>query len=165
MSSREQAIIRPTSRIVLINPLDQVLLFTTGEPSDDTGRPFWFAPGGGLERGESHEEAGRRELREETGLDAPMGPCIWLRSHTWHWAPDDTWIQSVERYFLVRTGTMEVSKSGWTEAELQFISDHRWWSLADIEGSQDVFTPRRLVALLPPILAGKLPVQPIDVGV
>lgn len=165
MSSREQPTIRPTSRILLVNQLDQVLLFTTEEPADDTGRPFWFAPGGGLEPGESHEEAGRRELREETGLDAPMGPCIWLRSHTWYWAPDDAWIQSVERYFLVRTGTMEVSKAGWTEAELRFIRDHRWWSVVEIANSRDTFTPRGLAALLPPVLSGKLPVQPIDVGV
>ena len=109
MSSREHLITRPTSRILLVNPLDQVLLFTTGEQDEETGRPFWFTPGGGLEPGESHEEAGRRELREETGLDAPMGPCIWLRSHTWYWAPNDAWIQSVERYFLVRAGSIEVS--------------------------------------------------------
>ena len=37
------------------------------------GGPFqgeWLLPGGGLENGESFEDAMRREAREETGLDA-----------------------------------------------------------------------------------------------
>lgn len=148
-----------------MNPLDEVLLFTATDGDQETGRPFWFTPGGGLEDGESHEEAGKRELWEETGIEADMGPCIWLRSHIWYFAPQGAWIQSVERYFLVRTETIEVSRTGWTDLELQLISECRWWSLADIASSRDLFTPRQLATVLPPILLGYLPSQPIDVGV
>ena len=52
---------------------DQVLLVKRGKP------PFkgcWSIPGGGLEFGERLEDAVRREVREETGLDIEIGGLI-----------------------------------------------------------------------------------------
>ena len=37
-------------------------------------RPFWTPPGGGVEFGEGLEEALRREVKEETGVDVEVGP-------------------------------------------------------------------------------------------
>lgn len=37
-------------------------------------RPFWTPPGGGVEFGEGLEEALRREVTEETGVDVHVGP-------------------------------------------------------------------------------------------
>jgi ADP-ribose pyrophosphatase YjhB (NUDIX family) len=37
-------------------------------------RPFWTPPGGGVEFGEGLEEALRREVAEETGVDVEVGP-------------------------------------------------------------------------------------------
>ncbi len=166
MSSRKQPIDRPTARVLLLDTTGRTLLFTAGEPDEDTGRPFWFPPGGGVEPGETHEEAARRELREETGLDLPPGPCIWHRApHTWYFAKDETWYRSIERYYLVRTDVTDVRRDGWTELELQVIREARWWSLDEIVASTDVFVPRGLRELLPPILAGDIPAEPLEIGV
>jgi 8-oxo-dGTP diphosphatase len=39
---------------------------------------FWVTPGGGLQGRETYAQAARRELREETGLDQPLGPREFL---------------------------------------------------------------------------------------
>ena len=68
---------RPVARVLLLGP-DRKLLLLHAEHAAD-GHRFWLTPGGGLEPHESFEEAARRELREETGLDVQVGPWVWTR--------------------------------------------------------------------------------------
>ena len=51
------------------------------------------------------------------------------------------------------------------ELQSEFLVGHRWWSLPEIEGSDAIFVPRRLAHFLPPILAGHVPDEPVEVGV
>lgn len=53
---------------VVITPDGRVLLVQRA-PLDTNGANLWTLPGGHVEPGESHEDAARRELREESGLE------------------------------------------------------------------------------------------------
>lgn len=64
---------RQRARVLVVNEFDEVLLLQ-GMISD--GR--WSLPGGGLKRSESAVAAARRELHEETGIDASETDFIYM---------------------------------------------------------------------------------------
>lgn len=152
---------RPAARVVLIDGHDRTLLFCWDDERLDARR-LWITPGGGVRPGESFEQAAQRELWEETGIQAEPGPCVWDRRHTFRFGTH--WIQAHERFFVVRVPVAEVRKENWEAHEHAAIADHRLWSLDEIASSDERFVPQRLVELLPPLLRGELPPEPIEIG-
>jgi len=155
-------IVREAARVVLIDGRGRVLLFLWDDERLDV-RPLWITPGGGLDPGESHEEAARRELWEEAGIDAAPGPCVWQRRHVFRFG--DRWLEQRERYFLLQVAAVEVRDEHRTEPERTALLRHRLWPVDEIASSREWFAPRRLAELLPPLLRGDLPAAPIEIGV
>lgn len=58
---------RTAGRALLMTPEGRTLLVLGHDPSDTQRGQFYWTPGGGLDPGESLEDATRRELREEIG--------------------------------------------------------------------------------------------------
>ena len=55
---------------------------------------------------------------------------------------------------------------GLDPVEVVEMTEHKWWSLDEILAAKDVetFAPRKLGELLPPLIAGEIPLHPIDTG-
>ena len=155
--------IRPTVRVLLIDELNRVLLFR-GEDPDLPSTRFWFPPGGGIEDGETPQEAAKREVFEETGLaDFELGSHVWNRRHVFKFYGEHHDVR--EKWFIARIANFAVDTSGFTEVEKEVLKEHRWWTLSELERTNDLLTPRALARLLPELLHAEPLDMPLDVGV
>lgn len=102
------------------------------------GRRYYLVPGGGVEEGETVEEAAVREAREETGLDVTLVRKLWQVENR----------QQIEHYFLCGgfNGSLHL---GGPEAQRQSqdnVYRLEWVPLSSLDD----------IPLFPPFLAEKI---------
>ena len=112
---------------------------------DRRGRLVWSLPKGHVEPGETAELAAVREVEEETGIHgrvlAPLGTIdFWF-------VVDDRRVHKTVHHFLLEADGGELS-----DADLE-VDEVAWVPLADLPSRLEYADERRLLELLPELLA------------
>jgi 8-oxo-dGTP pyrophosphatase MutT (NUDIX family) len=144
---------RRAARGVVLDSAGRLLLVRVSDRSEPHRGTWWELPGGRLEDGEDSVAAVRREVLEETGVTlVDVGPCVWTR---------EVRFRSGGRDYLQREHIHVAFADGGERAapvpegeELSTLHGDRWWTLAELESTGEIFEPRRLPELLPAVLAG-----------
>ena len=157
--------LRDTARGLVLDPRNRVLLIAYEASRDvDPTRPglrkLWFTPGGGLDPGEDHETALRRELDEEIGRgDAEVGPWIAWRETPFLLFRKQHFIR--ERHYLVRLPDDRIDTARLAETEDNPVLDVRWWRIADLLATSDVIEPGGFAELASRLIDGDVPASPV----
>ncbi len=156
----ETPTVRRAARVLLLDEDRRVLLVRFCYH----GRSWWAAPGGGLEDDETHEDAARREVAEETGfeLEEP-GPWVWTREHVFRF--EGRLYRQLERYFLAEVPGFEPRPKLLGAAEVGVFSGLRWWTLPELEDTDEEFAPADLPVLVRNLVEDGPPGRPVAVGV
>lgn len=146
---------RRAARVLLLDAQDRVLL-VRGHDVDQPERSWWFTVGGGIDAGETPEQAAVRELAEETGLQIAeedlVGPVL-TRSAIFDFFHQD--VRQDEVFYLARIADPgEVSRAGWTDIERDFMDEVRWWPATELAQVDIEVFPRGLAQVVARLATG-----------
>ena len=161
--------IRNSIKIVLLNQSNQLLLIgiddkNITESSGKYNGKFWQLIGGKIEENETLEQAMQRELFEETSLtekEVTFGPIIWhgALDLIMHGVPTHI----TQKFILAKTEAKSVGLSHLTAEEKSVVKELRWFSIDEIENSDEIIYPALLPKYLRPILDGNIPEKSIEI--
>ncbi len=154
------AVPRLTVKLLLLDEQDRLLLIHSRDPR--TGQECWYPVGGGIEPGETVQQAAGREAGEETGLvELPVGAPVWIRDHTYRYGGRE--VEVHEEWLLHRVKNFHPAPAALTDYESKTIQGFHWWSIGDLATTTDTIFPPRLGHLVSTLLERGVPSIPIDI--
>ena len=155
---------RYSSRAVIINSKNQVLLYEFIQNNIKGSKAWWVFPGGKIEKNETKEDACIRELKEEVGLSItkPLN-LIWERHIELNGKKDV--IMSHEYYYLIKTDIQEVKLDSLTKNEKRTFLNYKWRSLEELKYNIGNLTISNTYELIYDIVNGVDKEYPIKIKV
>lgn len=152
---------RRTARVLLVDDLGRLLLFSDSDPGI-AGLRWWITPGGGIEPGESDRAGAVREIHEETGHVSDTGDLTGplARRRVRH-GYTDVVVDQQEVFFGLTVAAFDVDDAGHTDEERLTMTEHRWWTRDELAGTTETIWPAELLELWDRMVAG---LSPLDLG-
>lgn len=156
--------VRKSSRAIVLNKKNEIFLFQYMFDYLEDSKAIWITPGGGLEEGESFEDALKRELFEELGVQIKEKcPEVYYRNPIYAMKNGEK-VQSVEKFFLVMLEDEEFSSECWTESEKKRMLAGKWWSTEEIERSEEEFFSKDVLWILYELSSGNYSDVPLEIA-
>jgi 8-oxo-dGTP pyrophosphatase MutT (NUDIX family) len=139
---------RVGGRLLLIDPDGRLLLIH--ERTDDGAATFWITPGGGLEPGETPQQAAVRETYEETGIEIALLPDAPVaHSRVRSWSGDGVTYEQTDHFFTVSVAAgLTFAPAGLTDVERELWLGYRWWTPTELRASDETFVPADVAELV-----------------
>ena len=137
MISKDKLVFRPAGYAIVINN-GKILLCNT----KSTGK-YWF-PGGAVNLGEKLEDAIKREVREETGIEIEVGRLLLFKEFFFYYEPLDEAYQNFSFFYLCKPKTTDLLEDDQVDQEDE-SEKPRWIDLKSIKeeeiqtGGEEIF--------------------------
>jgi len=120
--------------VLVVDADGRVLLFRDSDLGLDPVPHWWITPGGGVDPGETDEQAAVREVLEETGFVVEESDLVGpLATRTVVHGFSDVVVRQDEAFWVVRVPVGEISTAGHTTEEQLTMTTHRWWTRSQID--------------------------------
>lgn len=145
MTDRPPPRIRKSSRIILLDPANRVLLLRFQMQRSDGPYAFWVTPGGEAEPHEDSLTCARRELLEELNLDLPLSGPVHHTVSRFEFLGE--WVEGHDSFYWARFDG-DATFTGTETHERDMHRDTRWFAAHELADADAPVFPRDLADVI-----------------